>query len=224
MSRVLVACERSGAVRSRLRAMGIDAWSCDLVAAEDGSEHHLIEDAVTAAYTRGWDALIAFPDCTYLTGSAEWCYRDDVADRVKPGTLTGAARRQARMDAWAFVLALWNAPIDHKAFENPVGALSRLWRRPDQTIQPYEFGDDASKRTCLWIEGLPRLRKTGPLVAPRIVDGRPRWANQTDGGQNRLSPGPNRAMERARTYPGIADAMAKQWGGFLIERAHGRPA
>jgi hypothetical protein len=162
----------------------------------------------------GWDAIIAFPDCTYLTGSAEWCYRDDVAHRVKPGTLTGAARREARQKAIDFILALWAAPAPMKAIENPVGALSTRWRKPTQIIQPYQFGDDASKRTCLWLDGLPPLRPT-EYVAPRMVNGKPRWANQTDSGQNRLAPSASRAIDRARTYPGIADAMASQWAQFL---------
>ena len=215
--RVLVACERSGAVRSRLRLRGIDAYSCDIDPAEDGDPHHLMMDAVQAATTMRWSVLIAFPDCTYLTGAAEWCYRDDVADRVKPGTLTGAARREARQKALEFVLALWSAPIPVKAIENPVGALSRLWRKPDQTIQPYQFGEDASKRTCLWLDGLPKLCPTG-YVMPRMVNGKKRWANQTDSGQNRLAPGATRAMDRARTYPGIADAMTTQWPPYFRGR------
>ncbi len=102
------------------------------------------------------------------------------------------------------------------AIENPVGVASTLWRKPDQIIQPYQFGDDASKRTCLWLIGLPRLRIDASLyIPPRFVGGRPRWANQTDSGQNRLAPSDHRAADRARTYGGIARAMAQQWSGRL---------
>ena len=209
--RALIACERSGAVRRAMRDVGVEAWSCDLEPAEDGSPFHIQGDALAAARFASWDMLIAFPDCTYLTGSAEWCYRDDVADRVKPGTLTGAARRVARVAAITFVVELMALPIKRKAIENPVGALSTAIRKPDQIIQPYQFGHDASKKTCLWLMNLPKLKPTG-WVEPRMVNGRPRWANQTDSGQNRLSPGANRAMDRARTYEGVAQAMADQWG------------
>lgn len=172
----------------------------------------------------GWDLAIFHPDCAYLTNSAAWAFNDPDFDRypgvgyhqkVKPDTLTGAARRQARKDAVAFVLKLRDAPIRFKAIENPRGHLSTAWRGPDQSIQPNEFGDDASKETCLWLEGgLPPLRPT-KRIEPRWVNGKPRWANQTDTGQNRLSPGDDRAMLRAATYPGIADAFAEQWGAFI---------
>jgi hypothetical protein len=210
--RVLIGCERSGAVRRAFRAYGHNAWSCDLAPAVDRSMYHLQCD-VLAVLDRGWDLAIFHPDCTYLTIAAAWAFTDGpYHQKVKPGTLVGQARREAREAALQFVLQLAAAPIGRIAIENPVGSLSRLWRPPDQTIQPHQFGEDASKATCLWLKGLPPLAPTG-TVAPRMVDGRPRWANQTDSGQNRLSPGEGRAMERAATYPGIATAMASQWGG-----------
>ena len=209
--RVLIGCERWGVVRQAFRSAGHDAWSCDLAPANDGSPHHLQCD-VLSVLDREWDIGIFHPDCTYLTNSAAWAYGDGpYHQKVKPGTLVGANRRQARSAALRFTLRLWNAPIPRVAIENPVGCLSSSsMGKPAQIIQPYWFGDNASKATCLWLRGLPCLKPTGP-VEPRWVNERPRWANQTDSGQNRLSPSPERAMLRAATYPGIAAAMAAQW-------------
>jgi hypothetical protein len=124
--------------------------------------------------------------------------------------LVGAARRQAREEAVRFVRALADAPIPRIAIENPVGILSRVWRRPDQTIQPWQFGHNASKATCLWLKGLPPLEPTDVLPGGRSA----RRGNQTASGQNNLSPGPERWKIRAQTYQGIADAMAAQWGSL----------
>lgn len=209
--RVLVACEFSGVVREAFRSRGHDAWSCDLLPAADGSPFHIQGDAI-AALALGWDLLIAHPPCTYLAVSAAWAFGDGpYHQRVKPGTLVGAERRQAREDALAFVRALLDAPIPMIALENPIGCISSRIRPPDQIVHPHQFGHDASKATCLWLKGLPMLRPTRH-VAPRIVNGRKRWANQTDGGQNKLGPSDDRWAIRAKTYPGIAAAMAEQWG------------
>jgi len=158
-----------------------------------------------------WDLMIAHPDCTYLTCSAEWAYKDGpYHQKVRPETLVGAARRRAREEALDFVRVLFDAPIKHKAIENPRGVISTRIRPASQYIQPYEYGHDASKITGLWLEGLPLLTPT-KYIEPRIVNGKPRWSNQTDSGQNRLSPGADRWKDRSRTYQGWADAMAKQW-------------
>jgi len=163
-----------------------------------------------------WDLVIAHPSCTYLTVSAAWAFGDGpYHQRVKPDTLVGKARRAARSDALAGFRRLLALPCC-VAVENPAPSfVSRApgLRPPDQTVQPFEFGDDASKRTGLWLKGLPLLT-TDPAqrVAGRIVGGRERWANQTDSGQNRLTPGPDRWKLRSKTYPGIATAMAEQWG------------
>lgn len=189
-----------------------------------------------------WDKMIAFPTCTFLTCSAEWAYKDPDYGRypgvgyhqkLLPGTLFGAERRKAREDALEFVCKLLNAPIKEKAIENPVGVISSRifyyiggeagkpeWKVfPRKTIgcisgdviQPNQFGDDASKATCIFRINLPKLKPT-KNVPPRIVNGKKRWANQTDSGQNRESPSPDRAKIRSKTYPGIASAMAEQWG------------
>jgi site-specific DNA-cytosine methylase len=204
--KVLVACERSGIVREAFRALGHDAWSCDLEPAEDGG-HHFTGDALQVASGWSgvqWDMMIAHPPCQYLSVSGlHWNKRRRVRSE-----LTEAAVE--------FALALWNLPIPYVALENPVGILSSRIRKPDQIIQPYEFGEDASKRTCLWLRGLPRLKGTKRVPGRLVIrpDGKEfeRWANQTDSGQNRLGPSPTRSMDRARTYRGVAEAMANQWG------------
>ena len=207
----LVGCEESGAVRDAMLARGIPAVSCDLLPSRSDRGEHLQCDIFEALADRPWRGLIAFPTCTYLTCSAEWAYGDGpYHQKVKPDTLVGLARREARSKAIDFALSLWNCSLDRVVIENPVGVLSRYLGKP-QTIQPYQFGDDASKRTCLWTRGLPRLEPTS-YVEPLWLGGKPRWANQTASGQNRLSPGDHRARDRSVTYPGIAAAMADQWG------------
>jgi len=211
--RVLIACECSGIVRDAFRASGNDAWSCDLKPSERPGNH--ICGDVRGVLGDGWDLMIAHPECTYLTISAEWAYTDGPYHmKLKPTTLVGAARRAAREDALAFVRLLLDCSIPRVAIENPVGVIGSRIRKADQTIQPYQFGEDASKATCLWLRNLPPLRPTR-YVDPRIVNGKPRWANQTDGGQNKLSPSPTRSADRARTYEGIAKAMAEQWGSAV---------
>ena len=190
-------------MRRAFRALGHDAWSCDLLPAEDGSRYHLQCD-VREVIDRGWDLMIAHPDCTYLCNSGRhW-------NKRVPG-------REAKTDeALAFVRMLMAAPVPQIAVENPVGRIGTAIRPADQYIQPHEYGHDASKRTGLWLKNLPCLKPTAH-VPPRIVNGKKRWANQTDSGQNKLAPSENRWMDRARTYSGWADAMAHQWGGVAAE-------
>ena len=216
--RWLIGCESSGTIRRALRARGHDAYSCDLLPATDGSAHHVQGD-VLDCLDNNWDAAIFHPDCTYLTWSAAWAFADPDYDKypgvgyhqkIKPGTLVGAARHKASDAAAAFAVRLWKAPIPKIAIENPIGFLSRVLGKQTQIIQPHEFGDDASKATCLWLRGFPPLRPT-KHVTPRMVNGLPRWANQTDSGQNRLSPSDDRWSKRSETYPGIAEAIADQW-------------
>lgn len=194
--RVLVACEYSGVVREAFRAKGHEAWSCDILPAEDGSEFHHQEDVeIVLMATNPWDLIIAHPPCTYLTVAGNRYY---------------ANRPDLYIPAAEFAKRFFNfAP--RVCVENPIGRLSTLFRKPDQIIQPYEFGEDASKATCLWLKGLPPLVPTA-RVAGRIVNGKERWSNQTDSGQNRLGPSATRSLDRARTYQGIANAMAEQWG------------
>lgn len=185
--RVLVACEFSGVVRQAFRALGHEAWSCDLYEpAEDGSPWHRSGDAGRIAYEGGWDLMIAHPPCTRLTvAGARW--------------FKGREHEQA--EAIRFVETLWDAPIHRIAIENPIGVLSTRSKlgKPAQIIQPWQFGHGETKATCLWLKGLP------PLVPTEIVSGR-------EARVHRMPPGPNRWKERSRTYTGIAAAMAAQWG------------
>lgn len=213
--KVLIGCEESQAVCIAFRSAGHEAYSCDLKPCSGGHpEWHIQTDVFEAIKLDSWDIGIFFPDCTYLTCSAEWAYKDGpYHQKVKPGTLVGDDRKVARVKAANFFMALYNCKIKRVAIENPVGVMSSIFRKPDQVFNPYNFGDDASKKTCLWLKGLPPLLHTG-YFPPRMVDGRPRWSNQTGSGQNNLSPSANRAELRSKTYPGIAEAMAAQWGSL----------
>jgi len=216
MAKILVGHEESQAVCKAFRAMGDEAYSCDLKPCSGGHpEWHLQMDVFDAIKLMDWDAGIFFPDCTFLTISAEWAYKEPpYHQKLKPGTLFGKERRKARENAVNHVISLWDCGIPLISIENPIGKLSTLFRKPSQIIQPYEFGDDASKRTCLWLKGLPNLHPTN-YIKPRIVNGKQRWGNQTDSGQNKLSPSDNRAELRSKTYPGIAKAIAEQWSPVI---------
>lgn len=201
--KVLVSCEYSGRVRDAFIRRGHEAISCDLLPTESPGPHY--QGDVMDILGDGWDLMIAHPPCTYLTVSGlHW-------NKKNP------ERAQQTEEAIDFVQLLLNAPISKIALENPVGAISTRINPPDQIIQPYEFGEDASKRTCLWLKNLPKLvidpakRVHGRMVMNKgkIVE---RWANQTVSGQNKLGPSEDRWKLRSTTYQGIADAMAEQWG------------
>lgn len=252
-----IGMETSGMLRRRFQAAGIECYSCDKLPAEDGGEEmayrvrgkrrdilgrHLVGDVFDTLdnlwSTDLWPTVGIFhPDCTYLTNSAAWAFNDpDFAkfpgvgyhQKVKPGTLVGAARRAAREEALNDVRRIMALPIRVKIIENPIGAISTAIRPPLQILHPYSFGDDASKATCLWMLGkdnddLRDMRipvDKSKRFPPRLVtDARgrtfARWSNQTDSGQNRLSPGAGRWKDRARTYPGIADAVVKRCVEFM---------
>jgi hypothetical protein len=197
--RVLIACEFSGTVRDAFLQRGHYALSCDLLPGTGEGDHY--QGDVRDILSNGWDLMIAHPPCTYLCSSGlHWNKR-----RPERVSLTEQA-----LD---FVRLLLDAPIPRIALENPVGCISTRIRPYDQAIQPYQFGHDASKKTCLWLKNLPPLRPT-QFVEPRIVNGRSRWSNQTDSGQNKLPPSADRWAIRSETYPGIAEAMANQWGNL----------
>ena len=210
--KILVGHEASQTVMIELRKRGHDAFSCDILPCYGGfPAYHLQMDVMDAIKLKKWDAALFFPDCTYLTISAAWAYKDPPYHmKLKPGTLTGMARIEARAKAIKHVIDLWNCGIEAISIENPIGVLSAVWMKPTQIIQPYHFGEDASKKTCLWLKGLPPLQPT-KYITPRRVNGKPRWGNQTDGGQNKLPPSSDRAKIRGTTYQGIAIAMATQW-------------
>ena len=194
--KVLIACEYSGTVRDAFLEAGHDAMSCDLLPSQTPGPHY--QGDVRDILNCGWDLMVAHPPCTYLSVSGmHW-------------TTRGLRDPQLTEDALAFVRELLGAPIHHIALENPVSVISSRIRKPDQIIQPWWFGEDASKKTCLWLHNLPPLIPT-QYVPPRMVGNKARWANQTDSGQNRLGPSVDRWKIRSSTYPGIAKAMAKQW-------------
>lgn len=191
--RVLVACEYSGAVRDAFIRRGHDAVSCDTLPSESGYGPHIQADIETVL-TEMWevsgalpfDMMIAFPPCTHLASSGARWFKD---------------KRPEQEAAIAFVRRLVGADIPRIAIENPIGVLSTRFHKPDQIIQPWQFGHGETKATCLWLKGLPKLTPTN------IVDGR-------EARVHRMSPGPNRWRERSRTFAGIAEAMADQWGNF----------
>lgn len=186
--RVLVGFEFSAVVRDAFRARGHDAWSCDLLPTEGDPAYHIqgdIFDVLRDTWAT-WEIAVFHPPCTALTRAGDRWYRNS------------PERERAAM----VVAALAQQSIPCIAIENPRGALSRLWRRPDQVIQPWMFGHGETKATCLWLKNLP------PLMATDVSLGREQRIH-------RLPPGPNRWKERSRTLPGVAEAMATQWGGVV---------
>jgi hypothetical protein len=195
--RVLVACEYSGRVRDAFIAQGHEAMSCDLLPTDVPGPHY--QGSVLDVLGDGWDLMVAHPPCTYLSVSGmHW-------------TTRGLRDPKLTEDALHFVQTLMDAPIDRIAIENPISVISSRIRKPDQIIQPWMFGHDASKKTCLWLKNLPLLTPTKNIEG-RKINGRIRWGNQTDSGQNNLSPSADRWKIRSETYPGIAKAFAEQWG------------
>ena len=190
--KVLIACEFSGVVREAFKALGHNAWSCDLIPSDISGQH--IQGDVREVLHEGWDLMIAHPPCTYLAVSGARWFKD---------------RQQEQLDALDFVKVLLDAPIEKIALENPKSVISTKIRKPDQIIQPWQFGHPEQKTTCLWLKNLPPLIHTNVLPLPESG----RWNNQTPSGQNNLPESKNRSRLRSITYKGIAEAMAKQWGG-----------
>lgn len=232
MIRVLIGYSTCPHTRRAFELAGCEAWTCDLFPARspEDADRHLQCDVWEVLKDR-WDAAVLHPMCTYLTVAAAWAFRDPDFERwpgvgyhqrPKPGTLTGAARREAREVELENFRRLLELPYP-KAIENPADSFAgTAIRSPDQRIHPHQFGDDASKKTGLWLDRLPKLKPTG-FAPGRVVSedrdlfghGVMRWSNQSDAGQNRLTPGDERWLQRSATYPGIAAAMGAQWGAFL---------
>ena len=224
--KVLIACEFSGVVREEFRKRGHDAWSCDLLPSDTDNTWHFQQDVLEILYDDCWEMLIAFPTCTYLCNSGVHLLHKD------------ESRWQKMVEAAIFFRTLLCADIPKVIVENPVMhkyAIKHIGQKQNQTIQPYEFGHDASKRTCLWLKGVFPLQPT-KLIKPtyRCKCGgkfeyelgkygcpgccgdsgaaRGVWGNQTPSGQNKLGPTKDRWKKRSKTYSGIAKAMAEQWG------------
>jgi len=182
--RVLVACEFSGIVRDAFIARGHDAWSCDLLPTEKHGPHRKADIFEVIHYDGPWHLMVAFPPCTHLCVSgARWFPK----------------KKFLQNEAYRFFMDLATCNIDKIALENPIGIMSTRYRKPDQIIQPWQFGHGETKATCLWLKNLPKL------VPTDIVEGREHRIH-------RMSPGPDRGKNRSRTYPGLAAAMASQWG------------
>lgn len=206
--KILLACEESQAVTKEFRNMGIEAFSCDILDESGGYPEWHIKSDVLDVINHGWDCMIAFPPCTDLAMSGAKHFEHKRND----------GRQQKSIE---FFLALVNAPVNHIAIENPIGVMSTYYRKPDQIVNPFDFGDPARKPTCLWLKNLPKLKASNlgdaPLFGSSLDMGEfhttksgkvlPKWYN--------LPPSENRAKIRSKTFPGIAKNMAYQWGQYL---------
>lgn len=191
MTKVLIACEESQAVTIEMRKLGIEAYSCDIQPCSGGYPNWHIQADVTRIMQDNWDMIIAFPPCTHLATSGGAWFEEKRAD----------GRQQQGID---FFMQFTDLPhVSYTAIENPISIMSTEYRRPHQIIQPWQFGHDESKSTCLWLKGLPLLQPTNIVES---VGSRIHW----------LPPSPDRGKLRSKTYPGIAKAMAEQWGKFLL--------
>ena len=199
---VLVACEESQKVTIALRKNGIEAYSCDIKPTSGNHPEWHIQSYLEDVIGDGseWSGIIAFPDCTYLTVSANKWYKDQ--PKRKSGVLVGKERKEAREYAIAFFMMIANRDCTNIVIENPIGIMSTVYRKPDQIIQPWMFGHGETKATCLWVKGFPLLKPTN------IVEGREQRLHY-------LSPSKNRAELRSKTFDGIADAIGEQYGNYL---------
>lgn len=201
---VLVACEFSGAIRDELLELGHNAWSCDLLPGEGKFvDYHMQGDVRDVLVPEKWDLMIAHPPCTHLAVSGARWFKD---------------KKQEQQEALDFVQMLMDAPIPHIAIENPVSVISTRIRKPDQIVQPWMFGDEATKTTCLWLKSLPPLEPTeivgkGERHVTKSGKSLPKWYN--------LPPSEDRAKLRSMTFPGMAKAMATQWSKYVEENLCG---
>lgn len=222
--KILIACEESQTVCKAFRDIGLDAFSCDIQDCSGGHpEWHIrgfLEDIIGNG--NEWGAIIAFPPCTHLSASGARHFKEKVLD----------GRQQYAIN---FFMMIANRKCDYIAIENPVGIMSTKWRKPDQIIQPWQFGHPESKSTCLWLKGFPKLQPTkiaefkkyrckcgntfdsnaGKYGCCPDYAAKPLWDNQTKSGQNKIPPSADRSKMRSKTYTGIAEAMADQWGSIL---------
>lgn len=218
--RVLVACEESQTTTKAFRSIGIEAYSCDIEPCSGGHPEWHIQDDVLNVLDNGWDLMIAHPPCTYLSVSGvQWLSHPE--DKHLPFEYRRPnpkypKRRQYMFDSINFIKKLWDAPINSIAIENPIGMLSSRWMRPTQIVQPYMFGDEATKTTCLWLKNLPKLEPTNVVSkGERVVfssgKSHPKWYADA---LAKAKTDEERRMLRSKTFPGMAEAFAKQWSAW----------
>ena len=211
--RVLVACEYSGRVTNEFRKLGVSAYSCDVLPTQGNPEWHIQDDVLNVIHDY-WDLMIAFPPCTHLAVSGARWFEE---------------KQDEQIEALDFVKQLWDAPIPLICIENPVSMISTYMRRPHQRLHPYQFGDDASKATYLWLKGLRALEipPKSEWVKPRIitVDGKQvkRWGNQSNKGYHNVPDTSTRGLKKSLTYPGIARAFATNWGSLSFNVPEVKP-
>lgn len=221
MARILIACEESQATTKAFRELGHEAFSCDLLPCSGGHHEWHFQQDVFEVIDEGWDLMVAHPPCTFLTGSGvQWLSHPE--DKALPFEERRPHpkypnRRQDMLDSVEFVKALYNADIKHIAIENPVGLLSSRWRKPDQIVQPYMFGDEATKTTCLWLKNLPFLFPTnivgkGERTVFASGKSHPKW--YADALKNAKTKEERQTL-RSKTFPGMAKAFAEQWSSIL---------
>ncbi len=212
LKKILIACEESQTICAAFRILGFNAYSCDILPSSGEYPEFHIQGDVVLLLQNQWDLIIAHPPCTYLSNAGIAWFNVD-----KYG-LKAEQRKLDRLAAEKFFMHFVNANANFICIENPVGWMNSQYRKPDQIIQPYMFGDNESKRTCLWLKGLPKLVPT-EIVQPKIFGyykkgkkiGKPiYWCDY-------MAPGKDRAKQRSKTFPGIANAMAQQWGEFLLK-------
>ena len=205
--KILVACEESQAVTIELRKLGHEAFSCDLEPCSGGHpEWHLQQD-VTLLLKQKWDIIIAFPPCTYLTVTGNrWFNIEKYGDKA-------IKRHEDRKEAIEFFMLFANADCEKIVIENPIGTMSSLWRKPNQIVNPFEFGDPFEKKTCLWIKGLQNLESTEIVEVPKRTEFKSGKTMATWYADAFKLPKDERAKLRSKTFPGIAKAMAQQWAG-----------
>lgn len=211
---VLIACEFSGAIRNEFRKLGHNAYSCDIVPSEDNSPYHYQCDVRNVINAYEWDLLIAHPPCTYLTLAGNRWFKEEYKERYP-------TRQQDRQEAIDFFMELYNADIPHIAVENPIGIMSSVFRKPDQIIQPWQFGDPFQKSTCLWLKNLPKLEHTNVVDKGEFFE----WTDKKTGKTKRQATWYMDALKgktpeerqkiRNRTFKGIAEAIANQYSKYL---------
>ena len=209
--RILIACEESQATTKAFRKLGHEAFSCDLLPCSGGHPEWHIQGSVLEHLDNNWDLIIGHPPCTHLSSSGQWAFSKGIKD-IK-----------LKEDAIEFFMNISNANCPRIAIENPIGVMSTVWRKPDQIIQPWMFGDLASKSTCLWLKGLPKLI---PIITQKPQMECHTWIDKKTGATKRMEkwmydirtkPHKERSGLASKTFKGTAEAFAEQWGGFLNE-------